>query len=369
MPKFATTINSQQMIKARIDTSGIMIYAQGDTTTKRIENSKQFLNQPRQSGKIGQRGKQLVKLYCKLLGETILAYREADPVGAVKRKINAVFITLTLPATQKHEDGELNRHALGRFITEARRNGWFEHYVWRAEVQKNGNAHWHILVDREVDALEVRKLWVRIMSDLGYVERYKKKMEVLSLREYIEMRKPKDEEAMKRAIIAFNTGTQEGWSNPNATDTQRVRSISGLKKYVSKYMSKSTDSEARDWHSRHWGASDSLRELKELRVEVPMQDVSGLMSDAVNLGLYVVGLDHCTFIRANEEELRLLNAQWYNRLKEVQRDNRSILFGKASFPTNGETDELDNVDFGLMDSLYFQVCESQMELCFDLYSK
>jgi hypothetical protein len=357
------------MIKARIDSSGIMIYAQGDSTTKRIENSKQFLSQPRQSGKIGQRGKQLVKLYCKLLGETILAYREADPVGALREGINAVFITLTLPATQKHDDGELNRHALGRFITEARRSKWFEHYVWRAEVQKNGNAHWHILVDHEVDALEVRKLWNRIMADLGYIERYRKKMEVLTLDEYIEMRKPKDDDAMKRAISAFNTGKSEGWNNPNATDTQRVRSISGLKKYVSKYMSKSTDAEARDWHSRHWGASDSLRDLQELRVEVPIGDVSGLMQDAVNLDLYVVGLDHCTYIRANSEELRLLKPEWYERLKCVQTSNRQALFTHLIKSNGGETDELDELDFGLLDSLYFTVCQSQMELSFDMYSR
>lgn len=328
-----------------------------------------MLSVPRQSGKIGARGRQLVKLYCKLLGETILAFRESDPVGSIKRGINAVFVTLTLPATQKHEDSELNRHALGRFIVEARREGWFDHYVWRAEVQKNGNAHWHILIDRELDQELVRKKWNKIMTDLGYVDRYKTKMSSLTLEQYIDMRKPKDDEAMSRAIKAFSVGVSEGWTNPNSTDTQRVRSVSGLKRYVNKYMSKAGEGEVRDWHSRHWGASDSLRDLKELRVEVALVEVHDLMSDAVNLGLHVVGLDHCTYIRANEEELRTWRPEWYNMLKEIQTQNRHSLFSNISLRKVGETDELDEIDFGLLDSLYFTVCESQMELSFDLYGR
>jgi hypothetical protein len=369
MSKFATILKDVIMLKVRIDSSGLMIYAQGDSTSKRVANSKQMLSVPRQSGKIGARGRQLVKLYSKLLGETILAFRESAPVEAIRRKINACFITLTLPASQTHDDGELNRHALGRFITEARRNGWFEHYVWRAEVQKNGSAHWHILVDREIDAQEVRKHWNRIMNDLGYVGRYQKKMSQLNLEQYIEMRKPQSDEAMSKAIKAFNVGMNENWTNPNSSDIQRVRSIQGLKKYVSKYMSKASDGESRDWHSRHWGASDSLRDLLELRIEVKPDELCELVQNAVQLDMYVVGLDHCTYIRANEAELRVLRPDWWKRLKEVQTSNRHSLFSDISLCKVGETDEIDELDYGLLDSLYFTVCETQMECSFDIHSR
>lgn len=369
MQKFATHLKVIIMIKVRVDSSGLMIYAQGDASSKRVSNAKQMLGTPRQSGKIGARGRQLVKLYSKLLGETILAFRESAPVEAIKRKINAVFITLTLPASQTHDDGELNRHALGRFITESRRDGLFEHYVWRAEVQKNGSAHWHLLIDREIDALEVRKRWNRIMNDLGYVERYTKKMSQLSIEQYIEMRGPKSDDALERAIKAFHVGVSENWKNPNSSDTQRVRSIQGLKRYVGKYMSKAGEADSRDWHSRHWGASDSLRDMQELRVELKPDELSELVQTAVDLKLQVVGLEHCTYIRANEGELRVLRPDLWQRLKEVQTYNRHSLFSDVSLCTVGETDEVDELDFGLLDSLYFTVCETQMELSFDVHGR
>jgi len=80
-------------------------------------------------------------------------------------------------------------------------------------------------------------------------------------------------------------------------------------------------------------------------------------------------LDHCTYIRANEAELRVLRPDWWKRLKDVQMVNRHTLFSDISLCKNGETDEVDELDFGLLDSLYFTVCESQMELSFDLHSR
>jgi len=83
-----------------------------------------------------------------------------------------VFVTLTLSATQKHDDNWIKRNMLGRMIQELKRKFKVRYYFWRAEAQKNGNIHFHLLVDRYIPMDELQLQWNLIQDDCGYLDGY-----------------------------------------------------------------------------------------------------------------------------------------------------------------------------------------------------
>ena len=63
-------------------------------------------------------------------------------------KYKLTFITLTLSASQTHDDKEITAILLNSFLNAMRRKWNVERYVWKAEKQENGNIHYHILTDK-----------------------------------------------------------------------------------------------------------------------------------------------------------------------------------------------------------------------------
>ena len=77
------------------------------------------------------------------------------------------FITLTIPGMQMHTDQDLKRNLLNSFL------GWLKYqgaknYIWRAETQKTGKLHFHIITDQYVDKDKLNKYWSGILLKYGY---------------------------------------------------------------------------------------------------------------------------------------------------------------------------------------------------------
>ena len=144
------------------------------------------------------------------------------------KKDNAylVFLTLTLPSKQIHTD-KLIKRQLSLFIERLQIEYNVKNYVWRAEAQKNGNIHFHLLVDRFIDKKEVQILWNRIINRLGYVDR-------------------------------------SGIENPNSTNIHGMgKSPDDVIRYVTKYLTKtSEESEYRGIIGRVWGCKQGLTKIK-----------------------------------------------------------------------------------------------------------
>jgi hypothetical protein len=118
-------------------------------------------------------------------------------------KVN--FITLTLASTQIHSHQDIKSKLLNQFFVEAKKKWNFYNYVWRAELQKNGNIHFHILSDKFVPFNELRDTWNRIQNKLGYIDRFQQSVHKKS---------------------------------PNSTDIHSLRQVKNVYKYVTKYMTK-----------------------------------------------------------------------------------------------------------------------------------
>lgn len=139
-----------------------------------------------------------------------LCYLSKDkPLYAKEKKAHVTFklnfLTLTLSSKQIHTDNEIKAKLLNQFLTELRTKYNCSNYLWRAESQRNGNIHFHVVTDVFVPWRTLRTDWNRIQEKLGYVARYVEKT---------------------------------GKTDPNSTDVHSINKIRNLASYLSKYCSK-----------------------------------------------------------------------------------------------------------------------------------
>jgi len=78
----------------------------------------------------------------RFLGEFLYFARTNSPT--FNRLYSPFFVTFTV-TEQLGTDKEYNA-VFGRFLEYLRRNFYISHYVWRAEKQKRGAIHWHVLL-------------------------------------------------------------------------------------------------------------------------------------------------------------------------------------------------------------------------------
>ncbi len=155
-----------------------------------------------------------------------------------KQSFKLNFITLDLSSDQVHTDQVIKRELLHQFLVEARKKWNMYMYLWKAEKQKNGRIHFHIITDKFIPWNELRNVWNRIQQKLGYVTRYRE--DRLNWHrdgfKYAPQYAPRwDREAQYKA---YQEGLRTDWDNPNSVDIHGTRHIVNLKAYFSKEISK-----------------------------------------------------------------------------------------------------------------------------------
>lgn len=136
---------------------------------------------------------------------------------------NHTFITCTLSSKQIHCDKTIKREVLNHFLIYLKRNYGVCNHIWKAELQENGNIHYHILADKYIPHQELRELWNSAQNRLGYVDMFKQH------------------------------------KNPNSTDIHSLRRVKNVMAYVGKYMSKTSTQRPICGHT--WGRSDNMAAL------------------------------------------------------------------------------------------------------------
>lgn len=190
--------------------------------------------------------------------------------GKVIRGFSVGFITLTLPAKQMHSHKEIKQKCLNLFLVNLRKNFNVHNYLWKAELQKNGNIHFHLTIDKFIHFGAIRKYWNLALSKLGYISDYKRIFEGMSFAEYKYWRKQNGEIDNDKIKKAYNFGVASNWSNPNTTDVHSVKKVRNLASYLSKYLAKPVNDEQKDgiikdsedsFSGRVWYCSQSLSAL------------------------------------------------------------------------------------------------------------
>jgi hypothetical protein len=128
-----------------------------------------------------------------------------------------VFCTLTFVAPVDDCTGVA---ILNKFLTRLRREFSSLQYLWVAERQDNGNIHFHIILNKRLPIRKYNALWVLQQYRAG-LRGQTQFGERIGLQE-VEQR--------------YKDGTIHRIFNP--VDVKRVRSISGLSSYLTKYITK-----------------------------------------------------------------------------------------------------------------------------------
>lgn len=130
---------------------------------------------------------------------------------------NRVFCTLTFVAPV---DDQAGVSILNKFLTSARRSFPKLQYFWVAERQDNGNIHFHIILNKRLPVRRWNALWVLAQYNSGLVGCDKFGHEI----------------SKKEILMRFKNDTVHKVFNP--LDIKKVKSISALSGYLTKYITK-----------------------------------------------------------------------------------------------------------------------------------
>lgn len=115
------------------------------------------------------------------------------------------FLTITLSSAQMHSDKYITEHLLQPLLMWLKRKYNVNSYLWKAEIQNNGNIHYHITTNKFIDKIAVNRKWNSIQENHGYVKVHPVTKEVY---------------------------------NPPSTDIKAVKNESELGNYLGGYYSK-----------------------------------------------------------------------------------------------------------------------------------
>jgi hypothetical protein len=176
------------------------------------------------------------------------------------------LVTLTLSNKQNHSDQFIKRNMLNSFLVMAKEKWGLEHYVWRAEAQKNGNIHFHIVTGVWIPHRELRDTWNSIQSRYGYIN------------------------------------VEKYGNNPNSTDVHSLRKVRNISAYLAKYVSKD-GSAGRAIDGRIWGCSRKLGKLRGVQLLLEPDKMSQLRKWWRSEKQSVVVMERCSVIRKNLYEM------------------------------------------------------------------
>lgn len=82
-------------------------------------------------------------------------------------------ITLVFAFNKTISDNEANK-MLNRFLLWIRGTDNVSNYMYKSELNKNGNLHYHILVQTTdvIDVNKIRKTWNEIQREAGYLAEF-----------------------------------------------------------------------------------------------------------------------------------------------------------------------------------------------------
>ena len=239
----------------------------------------------------GVSSKRRLSQYVNTWMDTIFFARSLFNIKSIVPERRHTFVTLTIPSTQIHCDKIIKREILNKFIIELQREYGLTNYIWKSELQVNGNLHFHFLTSIYIDAIELRLIWLWCCNELGYVDSYY--------------------QSSKKFL-------------PNATDVHALQKIKNVSTYVCKYMSK--ESTLRPICGHTWGRSDGIDKLQNysLHESLELSEWYKMMVDSAPNKFYSAERFAVTSF-FSKPNFRSMHDRSKELLKEITMQNLSVL--------------------------------------------
>lgn len=217
------------IMQAALRNKAIFIYkgrVAGIGSANVSEKSKANLRQKYSADGLSETAKKDIRRRVDNWGWAVRSSQQLWSKGRERRRRYFVLVTLTLPAVQIESDNVIKRRYLNVWLQNLERVHKGINWLWVAESQKNGNLHFHVVVDRWVSFEWVRRSWNRVLSNGDYIDRFQAKFG-------------------HRCAPSVNVKGQKAMGNPGA--------------YITKYLT--GEKFARPLQGRKWGCCDKLREI------------------------------------------------------------------------------------------------------------
>ncbi|MFW6095785.1 MAG: rolling circle replication-associated protein, partial [Bacteroidota bacterium] len=205
------------------------------------------LNKRKYTGSMSKETVKKISQKLNLWYEALTVYNQTKISNKRQHKRKLVLLTVTLPTRQQHTDKEIKRKIFVPFLDTLKYHYDLINYFWRAESQKNGNIHFHLIIDTYIDKKEIQKLWNAKCEKLLYVSEFEAKH-------------------LHR--------------NPPTTKIEAIRRTGKSIKYLLKYATK--EEEGREINGRIWGMNKELKSIKRfffLEVEQIREEIFQLLAE------------------------------------------------------------------------------------------
>lgn len=227
-----------------------------------------------------------------------------------KLKYKLGMITLTLPSMQIHSDNYIRQNMLHQFLDRLMRSGKITSYIWKAEKQKNGNIHFHIIVNKFVWHHRINTIWNKILKKEGYIERYKNNQLFKHEKGFTFDASIAKFADYKTQLRRYNKGMSEDWQNPNTTDIHAIKKVKNLKSYMVKYLMKDNIDDE----------NASEEEQENLKIKCKLWACSRNLASLKNVCFYVqdVALDCMRKLWFDNQNKRVNNAYFNTFLLDIE---------------------------------------------------
>lgn len=172
------------------------------------------------------------------------------------------FITLTVSdPTKKLTGKEAYQKLLSHFLQWLRRTKSVTTYLWKAELQENGQIHYHITTPAFINYQEIRDKWNNLQRKVGLITNYRSTMmefhkDGFKVRHDLLKKWPYDKQ-----LAAYKKGMAEDWQHPNSTDIHSVRKVNDMSAYMVKEICKSVQN-GDSIGGKVWDCSENLKASK-----------------------------------------------------------------------------------------------------------
>jgi hypothetical protein len=169
------------------------------------------------------------------------------------------FITLTIASGNNLDASFCFKKLLEPFLRKMRNIGNFS-YVWKLELQKRGQVHYHLATNLFLPWQDIRSSWNNLQRKNRLLDEYAKK---------------------------------EGHFNANGTDVHALANVRDVEAYMAKYLSKTNTTAIK---GKVWDCSTDLKRKRFAFTPTGSQEMymRQLQNDR---HIKVIDLEHCTIIK------------------------------------------------------------------------
>jgi hypothetical protein len=183
-----------------------------------------------------------------------------NPVSQRPCNFRLTFATVTISTRTLIPHREAYERGLKPLLRVLRTRYDWKHYIWKAELQKRGQIHWHITGNRFLDYRYLKSEWNNIQYRNGWLQDYHER-----------------------------TGS---WA-PNSVDIHAVHNVARLDLYLAKYIAKS----GATIQGKCWDTSASLAGKKFFATEIDSEMGHKLDAAQTSGKAQKIVLENCSIYR------------------------------------------------------------------------